>query len=458
MYEGIYDPDLSDMQTDELSKKRAEKKTRGGILQMVCMADVKSKPINWLWPEKIARGKVSMIAGDPGLGKSLITIALASAVSTGARWPVGGGNAPQGSVIMLSDEDALDDTIRPRLDAADADCAKIHAIKMVQETTKDGEIVSRSFSLAKDIERLADVLEELGDCVLLVIDPISAYLDGTDSHRNADVRALLSPLSGLAERFNVAIVTVTHLNKGSGNAIYRATGSLAFVAAARSVLAVTKDQDEQSRRLVLPMKNNLGKDCTGMAYKIETAESGAPVVMWEPDPVDIDINEVLNGESDDFRNERKDAIDWLESELSGGPVDTKVLKARANESGHSWRTVRRAQDHLKVKARKTGAKGGWQWWHPDDTFTPSHEDGHEGAEGVRSQGVATLATLNEDAPKASNSTKVTHENAHENAQDAQGVQSQGVATLATLKDEGAPNVSDFDPFGMSETSDQEVHL
>ncbi len=186
---------LHDMTLAELDAKRREKQAKLSELQTVCIADVEPKAINWLWPEKIARGKVSMIAGDPGLGKSLITIALASAVSTGARWPVGGGNAPLGSVTMLSDEDSVADTIRPRLDAAGADCSKIHALKMVREINEDGETVERSFSLAKDIERLAEVLEKLGDCVLVQIDPISAYLGGTDSHKNADVRALLSPLS-----------------------------------------------------------------------------------------------------------------------------------------------------------------------------------------------------------------------------------------------------------------------
>ena len=342
-------------------------------LQTVCIADVEPKPINWLWPEKIARGKVSMIAGDPGLGKSLVTLALASAVSIGARWPVDGGNAPMGSVVILSDEDAVADTIRPRLDAAGADCTKIHALNMVQEINEDGEIVERSFSLGKDIERLAEVLEKLGDCVLIVIDPISAYLGGTDSHKNADVRALLSPLSELAERSTVAIVAVTHLNKGSGNAIYRATGSLAFVAAARSVLGVTKDLDDPNRRLVLPMKNNLGNDSTGMAYQIETAENGAPVVMWERDPVDIDINEVLNSSSDNEQWARNEVADWLLSELGGNPVPAKELKKRAAEAGHSWRTVERVKAQLKIPSKKDGMHGPWLWWHPDDVFKKPDE-------------------------------------------------------------------------------------
>jgi len=358
-------------------------------LQTVCLADVQPKPINWLWPEKIARGKVTMISGDPGLGKSLLTVALASAVSTGAKWPVTGGNAPCGSVIMLSDEDAVADTIRPRLDAAGADCSKIHALTMVREIDEYGETTDRSFSLEKDIDRLAEVVEKLGDCALIQIDPISAYMGGTDSHKNSDVRGLLSPLSTLAEQFNVAIVVVTHLNKSSGNAIYRSIGSIAFTAAARSVIGVTKDRDDPNRRLVLPVKNNLGCDSSGMAYRIETADNGAPVVMWEPDAVDIDINEALSTESDDYRSERKEAADWLESELMGEPIAPDNLRKMAAVAGHSWSTVRRAKSDMGVESKKCGFKGGWLWYHPDD-LPVSDEDAHEGAEDAQSQRVDTL--------------------------------------------------------------------
>jgi hypothetical protein len=352
-------------------------------LQTVCLANVEPQPINWLWPQKIARGKVTMISGDPGLGKSLLTVALASAVSTGARWPVTGGSAPRGSVIMLSDEDAVADTIRPRLDAAQADCSMVHALTMVCEIDDDGQIMERSFSLSKDIERLADVIERIGNCVLIQIDPISAYMGGTDSHKNSDVRGLLSPLSSLAERFNIAIVVVTHLNKGSGNAIYRSVGSIAFTAAARSVIGVTKAHNDPNRRLVLPIKNNLGCDTSGMAYRIESAANGAPLLMWEPEPVDIDINEVLNRPPDNEQWARNEVADWLLSELGGNPVPAKELKARAAEAGHAWRTVERAKAHLKVRSKKDGMSGPWLWWHPDDVFRKPEEileDRHEGRE------------------------------------------------------------------------------
>jgi len=361
--------------------------TRAGTrLQTVCVADVDPKPINWLWPDKIARGKLTLISGDPGLGKSLITVALASAVSNGARWPVGGGNAPHGSVVLLSDEDAIADTIRPRLDAAGSNCSKVHALQMVQETTEDGEVLIRSFNLAIDIERLAAVVEDLGDVALIQIDPISAYLGGTDSHKNADVRALLSPLSDLAERLNVAIVVVTHLNKGSGAAMYRSVGSIAFTAAARTAWAVTKDKDEPARRLMLPVKNNLGNDESGMAYRIETASNDAPVVMWEPNPVHIDINEALSTESDDYRSEREDAADWLEIELRGQPIPANQLQKMAGAAGHSWRTVKRAKKDLGVVSRKCTFEGGWLWYHPDD-LPVKCEEGHEEAQEGQSQNV-----------------------------------------------------------------------
>ncbi len=353
------------------------------ILQTVCIADVEPKPISWLWPEKIARGKLTLISGDPGLGKSLITVALASAVSNGARWPVGGGNAPLGSVILLSDEDAIADTIRPRLDAAGANCSKVHAIEMVQETTEDGETFNRSFNLASDVDRLAAVVEKLGDVALVQIDPVSAYLGGTDSHKNADVRALLSPLSDLAERFNVAIVIVTHLNKGSGAAMYRSVGSIAFTAAARTAWAVTKDKDDPARRLMLPVKNNLGNDHSGMAYQVETADNGAPVVMWEPDTVEIDINEALSNESNDEQWARSEVEDWLTDLLGGKPIPANDVKKLATEAGFSWRTVERAKASCRVKSKKDGMHGPWLWWHPDDIFEKSDEIPevrHEGRE------------------------------------------------------------------------------
>ena len=287
----------------------------------------------------------------------------------------------------MSDEDALDDTIRPRLDAAGADCTKIHGMKMVQELTDDGQVLNRGFSLATDVQRLEERIDEIGDVALVEIDPISAYLGGTDSHKNSDVRALLSPLKDLAEKLNVAIVLVTHLNKGSGAAIYRSIGSIAFAGAARSSWIVAKDKNDPLRRLFMPAKNNLGNDQSGMAYRVETATNQAPVIIWEPVPVNLDVDEVLNWESEDFRTERDEAKDWLESELCNGPVPTKELQRKARDAGHSWSTVKRAKKDLGAEARKCGFnRGAWVWYHPDD-LPVKNEGDHEEVEEDQSKSV-----------------------------------------------------------------------
>jgi putative DNA primase/helicase len=192
------------------------------IIQTKCLADVQPEPITWLWPGRIAQGKVTLIAGDPGLGKSMLTVALAAHVSRGTPWPVDRSTCPLGDTIMVSAEDDPGDTIRPRLDAAGADVARVHVLTMVSEPDRDGNPRERSFNLAKDMPGLDDLLRQKSDCKLITIDPVSAYLGGTDSHNNADVRALLTPLAAVASRHRVAIVAVTHLNKAQqAQAIYR---------------------------------------------------------------------------------------------------------------------------------------------------------------------------------------------------------------------------------------------
>jgi len=201
--------------------------------------------------------------------------------------------------------------------------------------------------------------------------------------QNADVRSLLSPLAELAEKYDVAVVLITHLNKGAGAAIYRSIGSIAFAAAARSSWVVTKDRDDSTRRLVLPAKNNLGDDQSGLAYRVETAENEAPFLLWEPDPVDVDVNEALSNESDEYRTERQEAAEWLDTELWGNPTPADKILRRAEAAGHSRSTVRRAKKQLGVESKKCGFTGGWLWYHPADLPVKS-EDDHEGNEGDHS--------------------------------------------------------------------------
>lgn len=331
-------------------------------LDHIRLADVQRLPIEWLWPGRVALGKLTMIAGDPGLGKSLFTLTMAAHVSTGGSWPVDHATCPQGSVVILSAEDDPGDTIAPRLDAAGADTAKIHAIKMTVEiSSSTGESITRGFSLRKDVAALSDLLRTMPDTRLVIIDPISAYLDGTDGHSNSDVRGLLMPLAELASKHRVALVCVSHLNKGSGSPAYRVMGSLAFSAAARAVFAVGKDPGDEQRRLVLTVKNNLAPDRGGLAYRVE-ARSGIPVLEWDDEPVHMTVDQLLNPpEVDGEVSELGEAKEFLTQVLADGPMTAKEVQRQANEAGLAWRTVRRAQSEMGIRPTKTRFDGHWEW-------------------------------------------------------------------------------------------------
>lgn len=337
----------------------------------VRMSDVQPVPINWLWPGRIAMGKLTLIAGDPGLGKSLITSFFAAVVSKGYTWPLDGSLAPNGSVVLLSAEDDPGDTIRPRLDAAGADCERIHILKAVQDFDADGKPIQRMFSFKKDIAVLEDLLPTLPDCKLVIIDPISAYLDGTDSHNNTDVRGLLAPIAALASEHKVAVILIQHLNKGNGggSAMYRSMGSIGFIAAARAAYLVTKDKDNAERRLVMPVKNNLARDTTGLAYSVMDSPNGAPLLVWESEPVLITADEALGRPDSEEQKTNTDwAVEIVEIILSKGPVPAVQVQKEARQAGVSPKMLRRAGEKLGVKPKKTGYSGGWVW------SLPEHED------------------------------------------------------------------------------------
>jgi putative DNA primase/helicase len=332
-------------------------------------SDITPKPIAWLWHGKIALGKLTLIAGDPGLGKSMLTASLAGHVSTGRAWPAGGA-CPLGDVLFVSAEDDPADTIRPRLDAAGADPHRVHIVAGVESLDTRGLPEKRLLSLKKDLVAISEAVLALQECRLIVIDPVSAYMDGSDSHNNAEVRGLLAPLSELARAIGAAIVAVTHLNKGAGgSALYRATGSLAFVAAARAAFLVTRDKADQDRRLFLPLKNNLASDASGMAYCISESK-GVPFVEWEDAPVSISADEALGRpEDEDHERTLADAADeWLREVLAGGAVESDAVKRHAKDAGYSWSTIRRAQAAIGIKPKRTGgagAGGRWVWSLPE---------------------------------------------------------------------------------------------
>jgi AAA domain len=349
--------------------------TSGPALIMQCAADVTPEPVEWLWPGRVALGKLTLIAGEAGLGKSQLSIAMAAAVTIGGEWPCGEGRAPEGNVIILSAEDGAADTIVPRLMAAGADRERVELASAVRD-----EKSRRSFDLSADLALLDRKISEIGDVRLIIIDPISSYLGPkVDSHVNAAVRGVLEPVSEIAARLRLAIVAITHPPKGTGTtAINRFIGSIAFVAAARAAFMVTRDADDATRRLFLPVKNNLATLGNGLAFRLEQRIVGDPgegivasSVAWESEPTKVTANEALaaaDAQGSGDRTETTEAEEFLRGILAGGLVAAAEVKREANAAGLSWATVRRAQKRLGIRPTRhaesgdgLGTRGHWFW-------------------------------------------------------------------------------------------------
>lgn len=333
---------------------------------LVRVSDVEPEAITWRWKWRAADGKLTLLVGDPGLGKSWITLDIAARASSGRPWPDGEPGSEPVNVLLLSAEDGLADTIRPRLDALGADVQRIHHLAILRAGEKE-----RAVQLA-DIGPLEEAITQTGARVL-IIDPVSAYLGSADSHRDSEVRGLLAPLAQLADRTGVAVIGVMHLAKSQQRpAIYRAVGSIAFAAAARIVLAVAADPDRDDRRILAAVKQNICAPAPALAYSLA---DGA--LIWETDPVsDVDVEALLSGPPAD-RDERREVDTWLREVLAAGPTQSKELQAMAREAGMAWRTVERAKHRLGIETDRVGygPAGRWYWRLPLTALkTATHEE------------------------------------------------------------------------------------
>ncbi len=326
--------------------------------------EIEMIPIAWLWDKRIALGKISMIAGEPGLGKSQISAYLASQVSNGSRWPDTDINAPQGNVIILSAEDDPSDTIKPRLIAIGANLKHCHFIQPAMQGNK------KSFCLDEDLERLEKLMNTIGDVRLIIIDPLSAYLGKVDSHRDSDIRAVLSVLSDMASKHNTSIILISHLNKGEKTSpINRIIGSIGAPAASRAVYLVMKDTEKPEIRYILPVKNNIGNDKDGFSYHIEGVdlELGIETSKICFNEELIDAHKILLGTDQNDYKASTVAGDFLLEILKDGAVLKSIIDEQAEGAGISKSAIFRAGKKLHVKIKKLDFKGVWEWSLPDKT-------------------------------------------------------------------------------------------
>ncbi|MFC2170282.1 AAA family ATPase [Acidobacteriota bacterium] len=353
------DPPFSEKEAKikvESALKRALKREATFEPILTNLDTITPQPVEWLWFNRIPLGKLSLLVGDPGQGKSFLSVYMAAHITTGKPWPDIGEPNLKGSVIMITAEDGIADTVRIRADAAGADVEKIRILEGV--TTEKGEF--DFFNLIKYLPALEKAIHETKDVRLVILDPITSYLGIIDSHKNSAVRGALTPLVQLAEKYKIAVVAISHLNKNIAlNAIYRTMGSLAFTAAARAVWVVSRDEGDEnkSRRFFMPLKTNLSIEPTCLAFSIKDSQ-----VVFEDQPVDINPEEVLSNDKSEDKSALNQAISWLKEALEDGPIASNDLNRMAEENRISKASLRRAKEKLGVESYKEGVLKDQKWF------------------------------------------------------------------------------------------------
>jgi putative DNA primase/helicase len=377
-----YDPDLARGKlrvlpprrgpygNDQLRDHAGNGEDKDATLRVVAADELEMRGVEWLWPGRFARGKIGLIAGLPDYGKGQIAAFLAAAVTAGVELPCGEGHMPQGNVIWLNAEDDARDTVKPRLVAAGADPKRVHFVNGARANGQD-----RAFSLVTDLRLLRKAINQIGNVVAIIIDPISAYLGvgKVDGRSATDVRGVLTPLKDMAEELHVAVIGIAHFNKKDDikSALLRVSDSIAYVAAARHVYAVIDDPEDKNSKLFVKAKNNLAHDTKALRYGMNVKPVGrdaklgvdiaAPYIVWHSQHVDITANEAMAAAGS--HTAKREAREFLLERLGGGPAKADDIIDEAKQEGIAKRTLERAKKELGIKSRKEHGRtdGPWMW-------------------------------------------------------------------------------------------------
>ena len=372
------------------SRSRTSSRDKEPLFELVKAEDIRPEPITWLWQGWLAAGKLHILAGSAGTGKTTIALDLAATITNGGTWP-DGSVAPQGDVLIWSGEDDHRDTLMPRLSACGADLSRAH-------------FITGQFDPARDIEKLREEIDKR-PVKLLIIDPIVSAV-GADTHKNGEVRRALQPLVDLAKDLRCAVLGITHFSKGTAGSdpLERVTGSLAFGAVARVVFVAAKisQSEHEDMRVLARAKSNFGPDAGGFQYQVEVIEiPSCPGVFntrvtWGQ-AVKGTARDLLApaGVDQEMHATRANIIEWLREVLADGPVPAKEMEKLARDMGVSMRTLQRLKSSAGVVSHKTGfGKGAiYTWQLKDDPrnfsctpCTPTLESGehgqHDGVDGA----------------------------------------------------------------------------
>lgn len=348
-------------------------------LAVVRLADVEPERVSWLWPGRIPAGKLVTLDGDPSLGKSTLALTFAAAITTAGMWPDDTSVDQVGDVVLLSAEDGLADTVRPRLDAAGADVTRVHAVQGV--TLSDGTLAPPTLA---DVHELTKLVKKVG-ARLLVVDVLMAYLpSGTDSHKDQDVRRVLSRLSAMADETGCTVLLLRHLNKSKGgDPMYRGGGSIGIVGAARAGMLVAEDPEDPTVRILASTKSNLGPPPESLRYRLASVDgTGVARVEWLGTD-ERNARQLLAAPADEDGSGGVDT--WLRGYLADGdPAGVKATEvySAADANGHSKDQAKRAKKRLGVDAAKAGPSAPWVWRLPSGTGSTPAAKGADTPQGA----------------------------------------------------------------------------
>jgi len=329
-------------------------------LEIIDMADVTEKPVDWFWTNRIPRGMLTLVVGDGGVGKSFLTHYLTSLVTQGHPLPDDPRSRKPGRVILVGMEDSPEYTIKARLRNCDCDMSKgmVQVVQQKVKTDDDGKEIPVAISIALDIGKFARLIENTPDMEMIVFDPVSDVMGGADENKNAEVRSALGHLVPLAVKNNIAVIVVTHMNKKSElKALYRALGSVAFTAFCRSVLQVTFDptDDEtdlakKARLLSIAKTNNATSNVT-LRFRIDAGK-----LVFDAEPVDMDADAAGSAghARSDGGEKLKAAKAFLKRTLKSQRLPSADVKVQAKEDGISARTLARAVKDLDIATINEG--------------------------------------------------------------------------------------------------------
>jgi hypothetical protein len=351
-------------------EKAAKADAAGRKVVLTKASSILIQPVKWLWQDRMALGVITLLGGREGIGKSTIAYDMVARLTQGALPGCYAGQKK--SVIVCATEDSWSHTINPRLMAAGADLDRVFRVNVRVSKEVDVEI-----SLPDDLDALGDLAIETGSAMLL-LDPLLSRLDGKlDTHKDAEVRRALEPLAKMADRANISVLGLIHVNKSSSSdPLSLLMASRAFAAMARAVLFAMTDTDDETLRHFNIVKNNLGRmDIPTLDYRIvshkvaDTAEG--PIITGKVDwtgESETSIRELLRatGENDSQREKSKpidSAKEWLREYLLDArvPVPSAQAKEDAKSEGHSGATLTRAMEKLRVSVTYEGSPRKSYW-------------------------------------------------------------------------------------------------